>query len=72
MKILELLDKEAPLSNKKISELSGVPPGTVRMYTSLLSRSGELTRWRDLKGIYTLTNKGRKTLTERQQKDVKK
>ena len=66
MKILELLDKEGPLSSKKISEISGVPYGTVRSYNSILSRSGLLKRFKDLRGIYILTDKGRKTLLERQ------
>ena len=62
LKILETLDREGALSSKKISEISGVPYGTVRSYTSLLSRSGLLKLFKDLRGIYELTEEGRKKL----------
>ena len=62
LKILETLDREGHLSNKKISEISGVPPGTARAYTSILTKSGELRRHKDLRGIFELTEKGRLTL----------
>lgn len=71
-KILELIDRDGPLSNVRISEISGVPSGTVRCYTSLLSRSGELERFKNLRGIYIITDKGRNALTELQKKEVRK
>jgi DNA-binding IclR family transcriptional regulator len=37
LKILECLDLEGALTNKKIAEITGVPSGTVRCYTSLLT-----------------------------------
>ena len=67
-KILTVLDREGHLSNKKISEISGVNYGTVRGYTSILTRSGELRRHKDLRGIFELTEKGRKTLMELQKR----
>jgi len=59
MRILELLDREGGLSNKKISDISGVPYGTVRCYTSILSRSGILKHYKDMRGIFELTQEGR-------------
>lgn len=62
VRILEVLNREGALSNKRISEVSGVPYGTVRCYTSLLTRSGDLKHFKDLWGVFELTDKGRKTL----------
>jgi len=64
LKILACLDREGPLSNKKISEISGVPYGTVRCYTSLLGQSGEVRHFKDIRGVFEITEKGRKTLKE--------
>ena len=58
-KILETLDREGPLSNVKVSEKSGVKQGTVRCYTSLLNKSGLITHYKDLRGIFMLTQEGR-------------
>ena len=55
LKILECLDLEGALTNKEIAEITGVPSGTVRCYTSLLTRGGFLSRYKDMRGIYELT-----------------
>jgi len=64
LRILEILDREGPLSNKKIAEKGNLPDGTVRCYTSLLTRSGVLKRYKDIKGVFEITQKGRKALME--------
>ena len=64
LKILEILDREGPLSNKKIAQKTDVPDGTVRCYTSLLTRSGVLKHYKDMRGIFVVTEAGRKRLRE--------
>jgi len=64
MIILETLDREGHLSSKKISEISGIPHGTVRCYTSILTRSGLMRHHKDLRGIFEITEEGRKLLEE--------
>lgn len=69
LKILEVLDREGHLSNIRIAQIAGVPAGTVRVYTSLLTKSGELKRHKGLRGIYELTEKGRRTLMNLRDKE---
>jgi len=65
VKILELLDKEGPLSNKKINEISGVPYGTVRCYTSILNQTGWIRHFKGMRGVFEITDEGRKILKEK-------
>lgn len=67
IKILEILDREGPLSNKKISEITGIPYGTVRCYTSILNQNGRIRRYKDMRGFFELTEEGRKFLTSKKE-----
>ena len=62
LKILEILDREGPLNNVKIAERTGVPDGTVRCYTSLLTRSGDMRRYKGIRGMFEVTDQGREKL----------
>lgn len=62
LKILQLLDKEGPLSSKKISEISGVNFGSVRCLTTILNQAGLVKHYKEMRGIYEITEEGRKRL----------
>lgn len=68
LKILRTLDREGPLNNRQISDRAQVPYGTVRSYMSLLGRTGEVERYREMRGVYVITEKGRQLLREQAQK----
>jgi len=62
--ILKVLEKEGALDTKQISEKGGIPFGTVRAYTSLMTRAGLIRHYKGIKGIFEITEQGRKYLKE--------
>lgn len=63
LKILEVLDEEGPLDSRKISE-KGIPYGTVRSYTSLMTRTGLIQLHKGMRGLFEITEAGKKHLEE--------
>ncbi len=64
LKILEVLDEEGPLDSRKISEIKGIPHGTVRSYTSLMTRTGLIQLHKGMRGLFEITEAGKKHLEE--------
>lgn len=63
--ILELLDRESPLSNKQIADRTNrIKYATVRVYTSIMAASGLITHFKEVRGLYEITEEGRKKLQE--------
>ncbi len=63
IKILEVLNEEGPLDSRKISE-KGIPFGTVRSYTSLMTRMGFIRLHKGMRGLFEITEAGKKHLEE--------
>lgn len=61
-KILATLEKEGALDSKQISERGKIPLGTVRSYVTVMALTGLLTRYKDMKGIFEITDQGKKYL----------
>ena len=61
-KILATLNKEGALDSKKISERGSIPLGTVRSYVTIMALTGLIKRYKDMKGIFEITDQGKKHL----------
>jgi len=65
-KVLILLEKEGPLSPNQIADKLGMNPNTIRPTLSLMRRLGNLVQhFRDIPGVYEITEEGRKYLMEK-------
>jgi len=60
--ILAVLEKEGPLGVEAISQKGKVPLGTVRAYIPTMIWAGFVRRYRNAKGIFEITEKGREYL----------
>jgi predicted transcriptional regulator len=60
--ILTILEKEGPLGVEAISERGKVPLGTVRAYIPPMRWAGLIRRYRNAKGLFEITDKGREYL----------
>jgi len=56
------LEKEGPLGVEAISERGKVPLGTVRAYIPPMRWAGLIRRYRNAKGLFEITDKGREYL----------
>jgi len=68
LRILETLDREGALTNKKIHDLTNMPEGTIRCYTSMLNQTGLIRHFKDMRGVYEITQEGRDYVRKRQRK----
>jgi len=65
-KILDLLEREGPLSPSQVASKLGMNPNTVRPTLSVMERVGKLVRhFKDIKGVYEITDEGKKYLEEK-------
>lgn len=65
-KILEVLEKEGPLSPSQVASKLGMNPNTIRPNISVMERVGKLVRhFKGIKGVYEITDEGKKYLEEK-------
>jgi len=60
--ILAVLEKEGPLGVTDISEKGKIPRGTVGAYIPPMQWAGLIRHYRNAKGIFEITEKGREYL----------
>jgi len=59
------LEREGPLGVGDISEKAKIPLGTVRAYIPPMRWAGLIRRYRNAKGIFEITEEGRKLLKQK-------
>jgi len=64
-KILATLEREGALDSKQISERGKVAFGTVRTYTTVMMQAGLIKLHKNMKGVFEITEQGRKHLKEK-------
>ena len=61
--ILKVIAEKGPLNAKMISQLTDASNSTVRHYLMYMRKAGQIRRYKGMRGLYVITERGKKEMS---------